>query len=147
MTSKRKPAKRIGRKSKPPVPPSKAAPDPDLLLESPLAAESVADSLGIVREADEKFLELWGYKNRDDVVGRPVLHFMKDQERASHIFAWLERMGTWRGCFEALTKGRRPLKVRALMRVLRDESGHRTGFLARFVKDEKCDEADPNSRP
>jgi PAS domain-containing protein len=123
--------------------PSSPPPDP---FDSPAVAESVADSLGVVREADPNFLRLWGYDDLREVVGKPVLHFMKDKERASHIFGWLERVGSWEGCFDAETRRRRVVRVRARLRVLRDASGHRTGFQGRFVEDKGCDEAAPIGR-
>lgn len=148
MATKRKRSRRVSRKSpsfapSPPPPPSAAGtgPAPETVFESPLVAESIADGLGIVREANGHFLRIWGYSDAAEVVGKPVLNFFKDKERASHIFGWLERLGSWEGCFEAETKGRRALRVRARMKVMRDERGHRTGFRALFLEASECREA------
>jgi len=55
----------------------------NLVFDTSIAANSIADTDGIINEANDSFLQLWGYSSNDEVVGNPLSYFSKRSGRSS----------------------------------------------------------------
>lgn len=133
MTPKK--AARKGNKASPLLSKTSSPEDP---LDSPLVAEIRADSMGLVRGANDAFVRLWGFSDAREARGSPFVQLFRNKEKVPHFFSALERVGIWEGCLEAWAADRSAFQVRIRARLVHDRKGHRKGFRARFVKVPKC---------
>jgi PAS domain S-box-containing protein len=69
-----------------------------------IAANSIADLNGIITEANDAFLRVWGYPRKDEVVGKPLRHFINDPDEAVAIVTALTSISQWEGDYTAKKK-------------------------------------------
>jgi PAS domain S-box-containing protein len=55
------------------------------IIDEALTAISSADSSGNINFVNRKFLELWGYKDASEVIGKPVSYFFKNKKVAEKV--------------------------------------------------------------
>ena len=68
---------------------------------SSIAAKSIAGLDGVITEANDAFLNTWGFHSKDEVVGRPIAYFFNDPDDAADILCALNKTGRWEGEFSA----------------------------------------------
>jgi PAS domain S-box-containing protein len=73
----------------------------NIVFESSVTANSIADNQGIITDINPAFLALWGYREKDDVVGKPVGFFLTDEKQAPLLLKTLDTSGHWSGEFIA----------------------------------------------
>jgi PAS domain S-box-containing protein len=100
----------------------------NLAFDTSIAANSVADAEGIIIEANESFIKLWGYKNKEDVIGNPISHFFKDIDEASGIVTSLNNNGHWQGNFTAKKKDGLTFLANTMATVIQDKTGKIIGY-------------------
>jgi PAS domain S-box-containing protein len=103
------------------------------VFDASIAANSIADSAGNITEANGAFLRTWGYANRDEVVGKPILHFLQDEEEAVGIIAALNASGRWEGEYTARRKDGTTFTAFGLATDLKDSTGKLMGYQSAVI--------------
>ena len=76
----------------------------NFIFDHTLAANSIADANGIITEVNQKFLDTWGFSNKKEVIGKPILYFLKNKSEALLIVEALDKKGNWNGNYVAKKK-------------------------------------------
>ncbi len=93
-----------------------------------LAAKSIADTEGTLQEVNDSFLKIWGYSNKEDVIGKPISYFFDDASGASDVLSALKQSGGWEGDFIGKKRGGSTFIAHALATTLTDLNGRITGY-------------------
>lgn len=93
-----------------------------------IAANSIADLDGLITEANDAFLQVWGYPHKEEVIGKPIPHFLNDPDMAVPILKALNDNGRWEGSYTAKRKDGATFIAHGMATVLRDEDGKVTGY-------------------
>lgn len=97
-------------------------------FEAGLTANSTAGRDGILNHANESFLRLWGYPEKDDVIGRPITDFFVDVSEGEQILGALDSTGEWTGEFEALRRDGSTFVASSIATVIADDAGKVVGY-------------------
>jgi PAS domain S-box-containing protein len=100
----------------------------NLVFDASLAANSIADLDGVITEVNDMFLRLWGYPDKNEVVGKSLPDFINNLNDAVSMIMALNKTGQWEGDFKAKRKDGTNFIAHCLATVLRDESGKMTGY-------------------
>lgn len=104
-----------------------------LVFEASLAANSIADLDGVITKVNAAFLRIWGYTSRDEVVGKPITHFIHDQTEALTILEALNTKDHWEGDYTARRKDDSTFIAHSLATILRDQKGKVIGYQSAVV--------------
>lgn len=104
-----------------------------LAIDSSLSGVALADPDGTLRYVNRAFLELWGYRTKDDVIGRSALEFWQEPASAALVVQALAEQGHWSGDLRArrLDGELRIMTVNASS--IRTGDGEDLGMLASFI--------------
>ena len=105
----------------------------DNAIASSINGIAIADLEGNLTYANHSFLEMWGYHDEKDVMGRNVLEFWQAEEDAAEVMKVATKRGGWIGELLAKRKDGSAFDVHAAASVVRDPSGRRVCRLASFV--------------
>ena len=95
----------------------------NFIFDVSIAAKSIADINGIITEANNSFIRVWGYPEKNEVIGKPLSFFIKDHDAANTIIAALNNNGEWTGDYIALKKDGSTFIAHGLATVVKDETG------------------------
>jgi PAS domain S-box-containing protein len=98
------------------------------VFDASIAANSIADTNGIITEANDSFLRVWGYPSKEEVIGKPLLHFIKDPAEGGAIVTDLNALGRWEGNYTAKRKDGSTFVAHGFATTLRDGSGKLIGY-------------------
>jgi PAS domain S-box-containing protein len=87
----------------------------------------VTDPGGIVRHVNASCLELWGYEDREEVVGRAAATLWDSEEIHALVQSTLEEQGRWTGTLAAKRKDLSLVEVEASARIVTSEGGEPLG--------------------
>ncbi|MCK7524595.1 MAG: PAS domain-containing protein [Ignavibacteriales bacterium] len=74
----------------------------NIVFESSIAANSIANIDGKIIDANSAFLKLWGYKSKNNVLGKSLGLFLKDKDDVEKILTALNKKNTWEGDYIAV---------------------------------------------
>jgi len=100
----------------------------NLVFDASLAANSIADLNGVITEANGAFLRMWGYPDREEVVGKPLPHFLDDPNEGAAILTALNGTGQWEGDYSARRRDGSVFLAHGLATTLRDTQGSVVGY-------------------
>ena len=100
----------------------------NLVFDASIAANSIADINGIINEANDAFLRIWGYNYRSEVVGKAITNFIESDEEAMAIVVALNENGQWEGIYTAKKKDGSTFFAHGLATVVKDETGKIIGY-------------------
>ena len=100
----------------------------NLVFDASIAANSISDRNGVTTEANDAFLRVWGFQNKDEAVGKPILHFLNDPNEAVGIITALNNTGEWKGDYTAKRKDGSTFIAYGLATTVKDESGEIIGY-------------------
>lgn len=100
----------------------------NLTFDASIAANSIADDKGIITEANHSFLRLWGFQTNEEVVGKPILHFLQNEEEAKAVITALNNSGKWEGEYTAKRKDGTTFIAYGLATDIRDEENKLIGY-------------------
>jgi PAS domain S-box-containing protein len=95
----------------------------NMVFDASLAATSIADLNGTITQANDAFLRVWGYSEREDVIGKPISFFFLDENEAALIVGALNDTGAWEGLFTARRKDGSTFIAQSQATAVRDETG------------------------
>jgi PAS domain S-box-containing protein len=98
------------------------------VFDTSLSAISIADPEGIINEANTAFLQVWGFSNKDEVLGRKISCFLQSEEKATEIVEILNKAGVWKGDFIAKKKDGSTFIAHSFATVLHDNNGEIVGY-------------------
>ena len=113
----------------------------NLVFDVSIAANSIADTDGIITAANATFLQLWGYPHKDEVIGKHIMHFPNDPNEAASILAALDVAGRWDGDYVAKRRDGSTFHAHGLATILRDENGNIVGYQSAAEDITECRQA------
>ena len=105
----------------------------NFVFDASMAANCFADLGGIVTEVNVAFLRIWGYSNKDGVIGKPLSHFIQDPNEAHILVSTLKGTGHWEGEFAAKRQDGSTFIADCLTTDVWDERGKVIGFQATMI--------------
>ena len=105
----------------------------NLVFDSSVAGNSIADLHGVITECNDQFLRLWGYPAKEEVLGQTIAHFICSSDEAAGILTALNGRGQWEGEFNALRKDGSSFVARSQATIVRDEKGKALGYQSAVV--------------
>ena len=103
------------------------------VFESAITANSIADSAGVLTSINTTFLKTWGYKQQQDVIGKPIAHFFKFEKDTEKILEFLHNEGVWEGEFTALKNDGDTFVAYGFATTLHDNSKNITGYQSTVI--------------
>ena len=94
-----------------------------MAVESSINAIALADLQGNLTDVNTSFLNLWGYDNDGDVLGKPVMEFWQMAEKAAEIMGQLAEKGSWVGELSAGRKDGSAFDVQLSANMVLGEDG------------------------
>jgi PAS domain S-box-containing protein len=100
----------------------------DIVFQSSVAANSTSDLNGNITSVNQSFLNVWGYKSKQEVLGKPIPQFIKYEEEALKILQGLTNEEKWQGNYTALKKDGSTFIAQANASVLLNADGEKIGY-------------------
>ncbi len=100
----------------------------NLVFNSSLSAQCVADLNGIIISVNPAFLKLWGYESEVDAIGISLGDFFVNPDDATSVLEALVKPGEWKGNFLAKKSDGSHFISQALATPLYTENGEHIGF-------------------
>lgn len=73
----------------------------DHAISSSINGIVITDVSGNIDFVNDSFMMMWGYKNRDDVIGKPLVQFWRSKGKTVEIMDILHKKGRWSGELKA----------------------------------------------
>ncbi len=110
----------------------------DLLIKDAAIASSITgivigDPNGNITYVNDSCLEMWGYKNSDEVVGRNVVEFCQNQDDALKIINTIRNEHSWIGELAAKKKDGSEFYVQVCATLITDSKGKTISMMGSFV--------------
>ena len=100
----------------------------NIVFEASITANSIADKAGIITDVNPAFLALWGYKEKEEVIGKPVSFFFADENMAPSLLNILDTSGHWSGEFVARRADGSTFFAFATATKIIDDRGEKIGY-------------------
>ncbi len=107
-----------------------------------ITANSIADALGAITQANTTFLHMWGYSSQAEVAGKLIRDLLQNEQEALTILAALNQTGRWEGDYTARRKDGSTFIAHSLATALQDENGMLIGYQSAVldITERKCAE-------
>ncbi|MFW6384102.1 MAG: PAS domain S-box protein [Halodesulfurarchaeum sp.] len=102
-------------------------------FESSLSGLAMVDQEGTLTHVNDAFVEMWGFDDRSDVVGRKAVEMWKQPDKAAAVLEQVIDNGGWEGELEASRADGATFYARGAASHLEDGSGDHIGIVASFV--------------
>ena len=100
--------------------------------ESALSGIAIVGLDGELVDVNPAFLDIWGYDDEEDVIGRAAIDMWKDPERARSVLETIKERGHWEGELEAVRADGSTFHARGVNSHLTDSDGNPIGVIASF---------------
>jgi PAS domain S-box-containing protein len=100
----------------------------DIVFDTSIAANSIADNEGIITHVNPAFLRLWGYENEGEALGNPVVSFFVNPDDLGQVMEALGKTGMWEGEFLAQHRDGSTFISRGLASVMLNQAGEQIGY-------------------
>jgi len=98
------------------------------VFEDSIASQSVANAEGIITHVNPAFLQMWGYKTKEQAIGNSVGSFFANPNDATPVLHALTEKDAWEGEFLAKKVDGKTFISRGLVSSMRNEQGKLTGY-------------------
>ena len=105
----------------------------NISFDSAIAANCIAGPDGLITEANEEFIHNFGYRNKDEVVGKTIEYFVNDINEAQAIIKGLIYNGQWEGYYTSKRKDSSTFYAHGLATVMKDKNGKTVGYQASVI--------------
>ncbi|HEX9253342.1 MAG TPA: PAS domain S-box protein, partial [Ignavibacteriaceae bacterium] len=105
----------------------------NIVFESSIAANSIANLDGKIIDVNSSFLALWGYNHKSEVLGKSLNGFLKSKKDISTILAALNKIGKWEGDYVAKRKDKSEFIAFGLATTIVDDSGEVIGYQSSVI--------------
>ena len=100
--------------------------------ESALNGIAMVNLDGEITDVNAAFMDMWGYENEDDILGRPAISMWSDPERARSVLETVTDQGSREDELEAVRADGSTFYAKGVNSYLRDEDGNPIGVIASF---------------
>jgi PAS domain S-box-containing protein len=104
-----------------------------LAYESALAGIAIANLQGKLCRINPAFVEMWGYDDKEDILGRSVTEFWDDPEKAAAVASDVIERGEWEGELLAEANDGSTFYVRVTASIVTDENDDPIYIMSSFV--------------
>ncbi|UMZ72987.1 PAS domain S-box protein [Natranaerofaba carboxydovora] len=105
----------------------------DRALKSSINAVAMADLEGKLIFINQSFLDLWGYKDEDEVLGKNAVEFWEDRNKAREVIDALFNEGNWTGEMKAKKKDGELIDLHLSAAIVYNEERKVEALMASFV--------------
>jgi PAS domain S-box-containing protein len=105
----------------------------NLIFESSIAANSISNIDGIITHCNTAFLKIWGYDSSDEVIGKPIPLFIKNEDEALKIVTSLNESGAWQGEYTGLKKDRTIFNAYGLATIVQNKQKEIIGYFSAVI--------------
>ena len=98
------------------------------VFEASITANSTSDNEGILTYVNNAFIKIFGYKNKEEAVGKSISDFLKFEDEAINIITALSETGVWEGEYTGLRKDGTTFVAYGLATIIKDGSGDNIGY-------------------
>ncbi len=105
----------------------------DYALESSINAIVFADMEGKIHYVNQSFLSIWGYSNKDEILGKYVADFFNNEDDLEIVSEKLKKGENYIGEFKAKKQDGTYFDVQLSASLVRDKIGKTIGTMASFV--------------
>lgn len=105
----------------------------DFAFKSSLSADSIGSNEGFLTHANPTFARIWGYEDVDEVIGKPILGFLADKDKALEIIESINTTGKWEGEYTALRKDGSTFIAWSSANAVYDMEGNQTALYSSVV--------------
>ncbi|MDY0020295.1 MAG: PAS domain S-box protein, partial [Anaerolineae bacterium] len=105
----------------------------DHAIASSLNAIAISDLKGKLTYANPSALKMWGYAEESEILGRPILSFWRDTDKARKGFAALQLSGGWSGELVAKRKDDTVFDAQLAANIVTDTKGNPICMMASFL--------------
>ncbi|KYK24080.1 hypothetical protein AYK25_01980 [Thermoplasmatales archaeon SM1-50] len=112
----------------------------DNAIASSINAIIFIDLKGKLRYANDSFLCLWGYSNKKEVIGKPIMQFWKMKEQFIQIMDALHTKGEWIGEVIGVRKDHSTFQMQLSANMINNESTKLICIIASYVDITHCKE-------
>ncbi len=105
----------------------------DSAIASSLNAIAIADLQGRLTYVNSAYLRLWGYENEQEVLGKSVLDFWEEPQRAMQVMQAIQNGGGWVGELVAVRKDGTHLNLYLSASTVLNDDGTPICMMASFV--------------
>ena len=100
----------------------------NIIFDSSIAANSVANLNGKIIDINFAFLKIWGYKDKTEVIGKKLDKFIKSKNDVEIILSALNKKGNWQGDFIAIRKDGSEFIANAIATTIVSNDGKIIGY-------------------
>ena len=100
---------------------------------SALTGIAIATLDGELLTVNSMFLDMWGYEEEDEVLGKPVTEFWKHPEEARKVARTVQEAGHWQGELLASRNDGTEFHAQCSTSIVTDEAGDPISMMASFV--------------
>ncbi len=98
-----------------------------------LSAQALTDLDGILTDVNAAFLMMWGYPDKNGILGRGLGDFIRTESNRASIMASLQQEGGWEGEFSDFKLDGTAFRGFGSAASVQDDDGKRVGFQASFI--------------
>ena len=102
----------------------------NIIFESSITADSITDNQGIITSVNPAFLRIWGYRTKEEAIGKPISSFLVNENDAAQVLKILDSTGRWEGEFVAKKSDGGTFIALGTATIIRNEKGDKIGFLS-----------------
>jgi PAS domain S-box-containing protein len=102
-------------------------------ITSSINAIALADLSGNITYVNRSFLNMWGYTNEKELLGKSLVQFWKIKEKHIDVMNSLSQKGEWIGELTAIRKDRSTFQVQLSANMITEESGKPICMMGSFV--------------
>jgi PAS domain S-box-containing protein len=105
----------------------------DAAIASSINGIAICDAEGNLSYVNRAFLEMWGYENENEVLGRNAVEFWEVQKEAEEVLKTLLDRKGWIGELSALRKDGSTMNMEVCATLVKDENGKPISMMGSFI--------------
>lgn len=105
----------------------------NVVFDTAITANSIANEKGIITECNTSFLRIWGFNNKDEVIGKHVSFFLNDTDKGYSIIDELNKNGKWSGDYIAKKKDQSTFIANGQATSIHDSHGTIIGYQSTVI--------------
>jgi len=105
----------------------------DRAISSTISAIAISDLKGNITYVNKSFLNLWGYRSSNEVIGKNASTFWVDEKKALDIMKIISQQRWWIGELDARKKNNTTFQAYLVANTIKDENGNPINMMASFL--------------
>jgi two-component system cell cycle sensor histidine kinase/response regulator CckA len=105
----------------------------DAAIASSINGIAICDAEGNLSYVNHAFLEMWGYENENEVLGRNAVEFWEVQKEAEEVLKTLLDRKGWIGELSAVRKDGSTMNMEVCATLVKDENGKPISMMGSFI--------------